>query len=346
MGVVDTIMVGPLGPAAIAAAGVGTSLHMAFAIFGMGLLLGLDTLVSQAYGARQIDRMPSLADSRRRAGAAPGDAGHAGLLCAVLVDSSAGLSPRSPAAARVVLCRHHLEHAVPAALRGVSPLPAGHPPRRAGDVRAGHGEPRQRRAATGRSSTGTAGFPALGVAGSAWATFVSRVYMAAVLLIAIVVHDRWRLPPTSVRRCFERASLRRLIDAGLPGGVNRGARSGRLRGGDGAGRATGAGLCRLAPDALNIAAVSFMVPLGLASAGAVRVGHAVGAGSHPRRAAAAGWTAILLGVAFTLLAALAFLAMLPAPDRPLHTRRSSARARLDAALRRRGLPAVRRASEA
>src|SRR5687767_5224055 len=55
MGVVDTIMVGPLGPEAIAAAGVGTSLHMAFAIFGMGLLLGLDTLVSQAFGAKQID---------------------------------------------------------------------------------------------------------------------------------------------------------------------------------------------------------------------------------------------------------------------------------------------------
>ena len=51
MGVVDTIMVGPLGPSAIGAAGVGNSLHLGFAIFGMGLLLGLDTLVSQAYGA-------------------------------------------------------------------------------------------------------------------------------------------------------------------------------------------------------------------------------------------------------------------------------------------------------
>ncbi|HEX7280999.1 MAG TPA: MATE family efflux transporter, partial [Vicinamibacterales bacterium] len=54
MGVVDTIMVGPLGPQAISAAGVGNSMHIAFAIFGMGVLLGLDTLVSQAYGARNI----------------------------------------------------------------------------------------------------------------------------------------------------------------------------------------------------------------------------------------------------------------------------------------------------
>jgi MATE family multidrug resistance protein len=49
--------------------------------------------------------------------------------------------------------------------------------------------------------------------------------------------------------------------------------------------------------ALNIAGVAFMVPLGIASAGAVRVGHAVGAGD-PHRAAASGWTAIALGTAF------------------------------------------------
>ena len=54
MGVVDTLMVGPLGPEAISAVGVGASMHIAFAIFGMGVLLGLDTLVSQAYGAGDV----------------------------------------------------------------------------------------------------------------------------------------------------------------------------------------------------------------------------------------------------------------------------------------------------
>src|SRR5439155_6872276 len=46
--------------------------------------------------------------------------------------------------------------------------------------------------------------------------------------------------------------------------------------------------------ALNIVSCVFMVPLGLASAGAVRVGHAVGA-RDMRRARRAGWTALLLG---------------------------------------------------
>src|SRR5215203_3970623 len=54
MGVVDTVMVGRLGPEAISAAGVGNAMHIAFAIFGMAVMLGLDTLVSQAYGAREL----------------------------------------------------------------------------------------------------------------------------------------------------------------------------------------------------------------------------------------------------------------------------------------------------
>src|SRR5690348_4777253 len=40
MGIVDTLMVGPLGPAAIAAVGIGSGVFTAIAIFGMGLMLG------------------------------------------------------------------------------------------------------------------------------------------------------------------------------------------------------------------------------------------------------------------------------------------------------------------
>src|SRR5687767_14199844 len=51
MGVVDTIMVGHLGPTAIAAVSLGNAMFDVAGIFGIGLVLGLDTLVSQAYGA-------------------------------------------------------------------------------------------------------------------------------------------------------------------------------------------------------------------------------------------------------------------------------------------------------
>jgi MATE family multidrug resistance protein len=52
--------------------------------------------------------------------------------------------------------------------------------------------------------------------------------------------------------------------------------------------------------------VAFMIPLGLSSAAAVRVGHAVGSGERAR-AAAAGWTAILLVVLAMALSGLTFV---------------------------------------
>src|SRR5215472_9719992 len=56
MSVVDTIMVGGLPDSAVAigAASVGSALYYVFAIFGTGLMSGLDTLVSQAFGAGKL----------------------------------------------------------------------------------------------------------------------------------------------------------------------------------------------------------------------------------------------------------------------------------------------------
>src|SRR5579872_2651916 len=56
MGVVDTIMVGRLPDSAVAigATGLGQSLYNSVAIFGAGLLLGLDTFVAQAHGRENI----------------------------------------------------------------------------------------------------------------------------------------------------------------------------------------------------------------------------------------------------------------------------------------------------
>src|SRR5215469_11394745 len=54
-GVVDNIMVGQLGPVAIGAVALGNAVYYIPSLFGIGLLLGLDTLVSQAYGRRDYD---------------------------------------------------------------------------------------------------------------------------------------------------------------------------------------------------------------------------------------------------------------------------------------------------
>src|SRR5208337_4108435 len=54
MGIVDTIMVGRLGAEAIGVVSLGNALFYSLALFGLGLFLGLDTLVAQAYGAGDL----------------------------------------------------------------------------------------------------------------------------------------------------------------------------------------------------------------------------------------------------------------------------------------------------
>ena len=301
MGVVDTIMVGPLGPAAIGAVGVGNSLHFALAIFGMGLFLGLDMLVSQALGAGQINECaqwlkrgallaallspPFILLGFAVRYAIPSLGFHPAVT--PLLTSYFGVTLWSTpfllfyAAFRRFLIGMHNPKPVMVALVTANVVNA---------------------IANWALIYGNAGFPALGVAGSAWATLVSRFYMAVVLLLTVMRQ------PQAPGPWFDRAAMWRMISLGFPA-----ASQITLEVGVFAAASALAG--KLSPIAvashqiaLNIIAVAFMIPLGFSSAGAVRVGHAVGAGDA-RRAAAAGWTAILLGVGFMFFTAIAFLVM-------------------------------------
>jgi MATE family multidrug resistance protein len=295
MGVVDTIMVGPLGPAAIGAVGVGNALHFALAVFGMGLFLGLDMLVSRALGAGQLEECRAwlttgivlaailsplfiLAGYALRAGI-PAFGFHPDVT--PLITSYFSVTIWStPFLLFYATFRRYLQgmHRVtPVTFALVS----------ANLVNA---------AANWVLIYGHFGFPALGVTGSAWATLVARVYMAAVLLIAV------RGPVSPVRR----GSIRELVALGFPAASQIALEVGVFA-------ASSALAGKLTPIAvashqitMNIIAVAFMIPLGLSSAGAVRVGHAIGQGDR-RRAAAAGWTAILLGIAFMSVAATTFV---------------------------------------
>jgi MATE family multidrug resistance protein len=55
MGIVDTIVVGPLGPAAIGAVGTGSTMFFTVMVLGIGTLFALDTFVAHSYGAGRID---------------------------------------------------------------------------------------------------------------------------------------------------------------------------------------------------------------------------------------------------------------------------------------------------
>jgi MATE family multidrug resistance protein len=154
---------------------------------------------------------------------------------------------------------------------------------------------------------GHLGMPALGVEGAAWATTVARIYMAAFLYVAIQREHRKHHQHPHVPFTPELARLRELVSLGFPA-----ASQVTLEVGVFAAATALAG--RLEPVssgshqiALNIASLAFMVPLGLASSSAVRVGHAVGA-RDPQRAVRAGWTALATGcVLMTIIGLVLFV---------------------------------------
>src|SRR5699024_7454409 len=118
---------------------------------------------------------------------------------------------------------------------------------------------------------GHLGAPALGVRGSAVATLLARVYMAAFLLFTIVRHEQYVVP--RLRDTPKHADLRRmwrLFALGLPA-------AGQMVFEVGVFAAATALAGRVSADALaahqialNMAAFTFMVPFGIASAAAVR----------------------------------------------------------------------------
>jgi MATE family multidrug resistance protein len=313
MGIVDTLMVSPLGPAALGAVGIGSMLFMAVGIFGMGLLLGLDTMVSQAFGA---------GDER-----ACKDWLVAGLWLAVLACvplagvlwlllASLGRLGLHPAVAPLVydylwiVCLSLppllLYAAVRRYLQGMSRVgPIAFALVSANVINI---------AVNWVLIEGRLGVPALGVQGAAIATVVSRLYLFVVLAAVsrwLWVSRRAHLRPRA-RDAGGRLGepslpwtrIRQLTSLGLPAAAH-------LLFEVGIFTAATALAGRLAPDslaahhiALNIASVIFMVPLGVASAGAVLVGQGVGRRDGPA-AARAGWTALLVVVAIMLTSALA-----------------------------------------
>lgn len=128
--------------------------------------------------------------------------------------------------------------------------------------------------------------------------------MMLVLLAAIVRHER-RERAGLWQTCLkpEMARIRRLFGLGFPAAMQITMEVGVF-----AAATTLAG--KLTPVALaahqiamHVASLTFMVPLGMASAGAVRVGQALGR-HDPEAAGRSGWTALVLGAGFMSLAGL------------------------------------------
>jgi MATE family multidrug resistance protein len=306
MGLVDTLMVGSLGPAAIGATGLGGVLFMSVAIFGMGLLLGLDTLVSQAFGARRLDEchrwlahgallaaivaVPITATLWLGARLLPWAGLHPDVLALTVPYLEVVTWSLPPLLAYACLRRY---------LQGVGWVrPITWALLTANLVNA---------AANWLLIHGHLGMPALGVVGAAWATLLSRLYLAVALGATVVWHDRQHGGQMRGHvAALDLDRLRRLAALGVPAALQLTLEVGVF----GAATALAGQLLPAAlashQIALNVASAVFMVPLGTASAAAVVVGHAIGRGD-PRGATVAGWSALGLISVFMLVVAAVFV---------------------------------------
>jgi MATE family multidrug resistance protein len=276
MGVVDTIMVGRVSPAALASVALGHMYFFAISIFGMGVLFALDPIVAQGLGAR--DELAVRRGLQR------------GLVLAALLTIPITL---------VLLTAEPVLRLVNQPPE-VIPDAAGFVHRNALSVLPFYVFVVLRQTLQAHHRVlpifitvvianlvnvglnyvwiyGHLGFPAMGVLGSAWATMVSRWLMAALILAL-----GWRTLRPYLREVapnlLDARPLLRMLKLGAPIGAQMVLEGGAfnvmalLMG--------WLGVVQVAAHqiALNLASLAFMVPLGVSSAAAIIVGHAVGRG--------------------------------------------------------------------
>ena len=276
MSVVDTIMVGRLSPEAIGAVGLSSSLYYIPALFGAGLLLGLDTLVSQAYGRGDhadcrkwvmqgiyivllfsvpvmiiVQWIPALLP---RWGTNPAVASQTAAYLRLLNWGTPWLL--TYACFRRYLQGMHIVKPVTFALVTANLVNL---------------------AGNWLLIYGKFGLPEMGVRGSALSTVLARVYMAAFLVAVAIWHEHKdggsflaQFPLPNKRRIL------RILQLGGPAATQMIFEIGAFGGATVIAAKLSAESLAAHQVALNIASVTYMVPLGISAAAAVAVGHNIG----------------------------------------------------------------------
>jgi MATE family multidrug resistance protein len=150
---------------------------------------------------------------------------------------------------------------------------------------------------------GHLGAPRLGAEGSGWATCFSRIYMAGALAYVL-----WRRDPEVLRISWrpQAARMWALLKLGAPAAGQMAVEIGVFATVTVLVSKLNATALAGHQIALTTASTTFMMPLGISSAAAVRVGFALGKGDR-QAAARAGWTALGLGATVMSAAAVVLL---------------------------------------
>ena len=305
MGFVDTVMVGRLGAVPLAAVAIGATIHYTVLLFGLGIVLAVGPLASQAHGA---SKPRDVARYTRQGIWLATIFAPIGMAIEFTAEQWLPLLGQDPGVS--VIAGEYLR----AVMWSIWPF-------------LGFGALRSWLESVGRPLPVTAialsavavnaignyafvygsfGMPALGAVGAGYATSVSYFYLFLALLIysqsrtslrSYRVFDRWRWPRATY--------LRELVRVGLPMGISFAIESGYFT-------VTGIlvgtlGAVSLAAHqiALQLVSFSFMIPLSVGLATTIRVGNLVGA-ERVDTARHAGWLAIGVGAGVMVISALVY----------------------------------------
>jgi len=305
MGFVDTVMVGRLGPDALAGIALGNAVFFTLLIICLGVVQAVGPMVSQAVGAGE--RAPVERSVRQGLWLGVALTLPAGLLLwnAEALLTMAGQEPATVERAAGYL-RAILWGFLPAcwftALRSfveglARPLPV---------TIIALGGVGVNIVANYGLMYGAWGLPALGLVGTGWASTIVLWTMFAALAVLVVQAE-----PFATYRVFSRlrvpdlAMLRELVRIGGPMGVSRGVEAGLFMITALMAGTLGATALAAHQIAVQCAAFTFMVPVGIAIAGSVRVGQAAGR-ADAAGARQAGAASIALSTGFMTLTALVF----------------------------------------
>ena len=306
MGVVDSLMVGTLGPAPLAAASLGNSLTIIVFIVGLGISFAVTPLVAISVGAKKYSECGVYFRQSLLVNLTVGI-----ILMIVTIAGSELIIYFDQPLEVTMLAKSYTKilglGAIPLMLfqtykqfiEGLSIMkPAMIIAILANFVNA---------FVNWVFIFGKLGFPELGLDGAGWATFSSRVFMAAVLMVYVMNKSNFKRYDVSFHfKNINFPVIKKILSLGLPSGFQYffevGAFSfavimiGWL------------GTDQLAAHqiAINLASISFMVVLGISMAGGIRVGNAVGE-QNVKQVRMAGFTSIFLALCFMSFSGVVFI---------------------------------------
>jgi len=276
MGVVDSVMVGKIGAAPLAASAIAHGLFMLFMIFGIGLSMAISPLTAMAVGAKKYEECGIVFRQGLLVNII------AGIVLTIVIIFGADIirfinQPEEIIEQGAAYMRILAYSVVPVMIfqtykqfsEGLSLMrPAMVITLLANIINV---------FANWVLIYGNLGMPALHLPGAGWATFSTRVLMAISFFLYVSSSARYKpYDPTLHYRRINFSMIRKILRIGIPGGLQYFFEIGAFVGSAIIIGWLGTNELAAHQIAINLASISFMVALGISAAATIRVGNAVG----------------------------------------------------------------------